>query len=209
MNKKSSKAISSKFYAYKLKNGSEGIVDSWNNCQAIVKGVGSRYKKFSNKEEAIEWLKSDCQTPTKKIELEEGIYFDAGTGGKLGVEVRVTNENGISLLHLLMSEEQINKNGNYLAPEYATNNYGELIGCYIALKISMKQNCKKIFGDSKLVIDYWSLGHIKRTGIREETIKLAVKVSKLREQFYRSGGTISHISGDHNPADLGYHRKKY
>ena len=35
---------------------------------------------------------------------------------------------------------------------------------------------------------------------------LAQKVAKLRWQFEKNGGIISHVSGDFNPADLGFHK---
>ena len=37
-------------------------------------------------------------------------------------------------------------------------------------------------------------------------IELIKKVSKLREEFERENGKIKKISGDVNPADLGFHR---
>ena len=65
---------------------------------------------------------------------------------------------------------------------------------------------KKIFGDSKLVIEYWSQWRMKRKELPEETVALAAEVAKARKKFEESGGTVERISGDHNPADLGFHR---
>jgi hypothetical protein len=69
----------------------------------------------------------------------------------------------------------------------------------------IKENIKNIFGDSKLILDYWSKGFIKKD-MAEETISLANEVKKLRYVFEKEGGEIEHISGGSNPADLGFHR---
>lgn len=75
-----------------------------------------------------------------------------------------------------------------------------------ALEIAKKEKVKKIFGDSKLVIDYWSLRRAKRQELAAETVSLVDKVARLRERFEAAGGSIMRISGDDNPADLGFHR---
>ncbi|MCX6720137.1 MAG: ribonuclease HI, partial [Candidatus Staskawiczbacteria bacterium] len=64
---------------------------------------------------------------------------------------------------------------------------------------------KKVFGDSKLVVEYWSKGHIKYE-VGEETVNLAQEVKILRREFEKNGGKIFLISGGSNPADLGFHK---
>ena len=88
----------------------------------------------------------------------------------------------------------------------ATNNYGELFALKLALEIAKKKNIKKIFGDSMLVIKYWSRGHIKQKVYHKSTYVLVKKVTELRNEFEERGGEIRYISGDINPADLGFHR---
>ena len=141
-----------------------------------------------------------------KKELEEGVYFDAGTGRGIGVEVRVTDRVGISLLDSVMPQKMINSYGNYLAPEGSTNNYGELIGLFLALDVAKKLNLSKIYGDSKLVLDYWSKGYYNRENLNEKTVSLIQKTIKKRLEFEEKNGLISYISGDINPADLGFHK---
>lgn len=197
-----------KVYAYYLEQEyKSGFCTTWDECKSIIEGKKAKYKGFSSKEEAKIWLESGAEY-TKKIKhiLIDGIYFDAGTGRGIGVEVRVTDKNGISLISNIVPKEKINEYGNYLTKEGSTNNFGELLGCYIALKIAIKNNIKNIFGDSKLIIDYWSLGRIKKNEIAKETVELSEKVTALRKEFEINGGTISHISGDYNPADLGFHK---
>jgi ABC-type multidrug transport system ATPase subunit len=95
---------------------------------------------------------------------------------------------------------------NYLTKPGSTNNFGELLGCYIALNIALKEGKKNIYGDSKLIIEYWSKGRIKAENLSTDTVELAKKVVKLRKEFEKSGGNIAHVSGDINPSDLGFHR---
>lgn len=205
-----------KYYAYLLKNGESRVVDNWKDCEKKVSGIyGARYKGFETKSEAEGWLASGAKyqvrsaaVRSKKLQapLEPGIYFDAGTGRGEGVEISVTDENGKSLLDVVLSKKDINKFGKHLVGKEATNNYGELLACLYAMQAAMKSGKKKVFGDSKLVIDYWSKGFIKKDNVAEETVELAEVVAGLREEFEESGGVIDRISGDHNPADLGFHR---
>ncbi|MFA5086509.1 MAG: ribonuclease H family protein [Candidatus Paceibacterota bacterium] len=181
-----------KYYAYSI-NGKSGITGSWPECQKLVSGmVSARYKGFETKEEAERWLDAGADYSVKHIAGEKGIYFDAGTGAGNGVETNVTDENGKK-----MAGETIGKN--------VTNNFGELLACKYALEIALKKNVKKVFGDSKLILDYWSKGYIKKT-MNKETVDLTNEVKKLRYEFEKKGGKIEHISGGSNPADLGFHK---
>ena len=199
--------MNNKLYAYFLENTKEkGIVNSWPDCEKIVSGRKARHKGFKSRKEAEEWLNSGANYDKKTYtRLESGVYFDAGTGRGEAVEVNVTDENGKPLLDEVLPREDINQYGTYKIPEDdITNNYGELLGCYFALKIALKSNIKNIFSDSKLIIDYWSKGHINGE-ISAKTQNLANEVVNLRREFEKTGGKISHISGDDNPADLGFH----
>ena len=195
------------FYAYIL-NDKKGIVEDWESCKALVNGVsGAKFKKFKTLVEANAFINNG------EIELENAIYFDAGTGRGRGVEVRVTDKNKNSLIPILRENRKdiidfflkkgwnINEFNNVELGNNYTNNFGELLGCYIALIIANIKGENKIFGDSNLVIAYWSKGicNIEDKG----TLKLIEVVSKLRNNF---NGKIEHISGDINPADLGFHK---
>jgi ribonuclease HI len=123
------------------------------------------------------------------------------------VEVRVTTKEGKDLLPELLSKKELTEFKTFrVAHNGATNNYGELLGCYFALQLAEKIGEKKIFGDSKLIIDYWSKGFMKKEKIAKQTQELMKQVKQLRAEFLARGGAIKHISGDHNPADLGFHR---
>ncbi len=205
-----------KYYAYLLRGGESAIVDNWKDCEKKVSGVyGARYKGFVAKSEAEAWLLAGAQY-TKRITnnelritkkaLERGIYFDAGTGRGKGTEISVTDERGNDLLHEVLTTKDINKFGKHLLGKKATNNHGELLACLYAMQVAMKSGIKKVFGDSKLVIDYWSKGFIKKDKVASETVELAEMVAGLREEFEEEGGRVIHISGNNNPADLGFHR---
>jgi len=195
------------YYAYiLLKTGKHGITETWDECKDIVSGKAAKYKGFKIQEEAEAWLKTGGQYESKpKVTLHKGIYFDAGTGRGQGVEISVTDEKGKDLLHTVMPKELINRHGKHLVGKHATNNYGELLGCKYALILALREDIKNIFGDSKLIITYWSKGHIKNE-VAKDTIYLAREVAKLRREFEKKGGALEHISGDDNPADLGFHR---
>lgn len=206
--------MATKYYAFIIdKENYSKIVTSWSECQSATLGKNARYKSFKTEAEAKEWLKNGGLYEDRKLKiqeaknnLEDGIYFDAGTGRGIGVEVRVTNRFGVSLLDDIMPEKMINEFGNYLAPQGSTNNYGELIGIFLAIDIALRKRSFKIFGDSKLIIDYWSKGHYNKTSLNEKTIDLIKKTTEKRVKFESLGGTIQHVSGDINPADLGFHK---
>jgi len=206
--------MAKKFYAYLLvKEEKQGIVDSWDECKSIVTGKKAKYKSFSSRSEAEQWLHDGAHYENKKekkvqlkMELQNGIYFDAGTGRGIGVEVRVTDKEGNSILGKLLPEIDITEHGNYLTPEGSTNKYGELLGLSFAIDLAIKENIYHIFGDSNLVIVFWSKGFVRREKIKQETLDLIDKVILQRKYFESLGGKIEHVSGDINPADLGFHK---
>jgi len=193
-----------KFYAY-LIGDNKGITDNWPECQSIVSGKqGAKYKSFESRGEAERWLDAGADYAVKHLAAEKGVYFDAGTGGGNGTEINVTDENGKSLLKDIFPMSQLNPKGHYPLPG-KTNNFGELSACKFALEVSLKTGNKIIFGDSKLILDYWSKGFIKKD-LPQDTIDLATEVKKLRYEFEKNGGQLIHISGGSNPADLGFHK---
>ncbi|MFA5052459.1 MAG: ribonuclease H family protein [Parcubacteria group bacterium] len=194
-------------YAYLLPNGKKGIVNSWEECKKLVSGIkDARYKGFTNLSDAKSWLfagaKYEVRIPKK---MPKGIYFDAGTGRGEGVEISVTDKNGKDLLSKVLHKELVNKHGKHLLPKGKTNNYGELLACKYAFELAKLVKEKNIFGDSRLVVNYWSKWLVKKE-IPEETKVLAREVSALRKEFERLGGSLTLISGDDNPADLGFHK---
>ena len=201
------------YYAYVLpKEHSSGITIEWRECERLVSGKSSaRYKGFASEQEAREWLKSGAVYENKKEKkklLPRAVYFDAGTGRGMGlVEINVTDVKGTSLLFSLLPQKKITKHGTHLIMQRtATNNYGELLACKYALRIAMKEHIPRVYGDSALVIDYWSKGIIKSARVAVRTVALAKEVHGLRSRFEKSGGVIRRISGGINPADLGFHR---
>jgi hypothetical protein len=206
--------VAKKFYAYFLENENRyGVVESWDECKNIVLGKKARYKSFPTKQECETWLteganyekKSELKKEIKKT-LTEGIYFDAGTGRGIGVESRVTDVQGNSLLHFNSYGYTPNEFGNIHLGKEKTNNYGELLGLLLAIDIANKSGYKHVYGDSNLVIYFWSKGIFKRDKLPLETVELILKVTELRKEFEKNGGSVEYISGDYNPADLGFHK---
>ena len=205
-----------KFYAYFIIDTNEnGILENWSDCQRKVSGKKARYKSFKTFLEAEKWLNSGANYEKKeKADLTElyseldqnAIYFDAGTGRGNGVEVRLTDFNGNSLLYKIMNEKNINEFGNYYVADTRTNNFGELVGIYTAFVYAKKYGTKVICGDSSLIIEYWSKGRYNSSNLENDTIELIKKVTLMRHEFEKKGGTVKKISGDVNPADLGFHK---
>ena len=212
-----------KYYAYFFDEKNNGIVNTWAECEKIVQGTKARYKSFIDKLVAQDWLDSGASYERNiglnapvNTTLEKGIYFDAGTGRGIGVEVRVTDENkenildkiSQSALKKILKDTAWFKNefGNIQVEAGKTNNFGELIGFYLALNCAKLLNCNLILGDSRLVIDYWSLGRFHEENLELETINYINKVILLRKEFEKNKGIVKHISGDINPADLGFHK---
>jgi ribonuclease HI len=202
--------MSKKYYAYFIpKNGEFGITNRWAECEKKIKGIsGARFKSFKTKQEAEEWLRQGASYVP--LSLEPGVYFDAGTGRGQGVEISVTDENGANLLPRKIIIDSLilerNQFGKYQLPVDFTNNYGELLAFYLACKIALTKKIKKIFGDSRLVINYWSRGFVNEKNVSLETLKLIDKVFLIREKFENNGGVVIYIAGRDNPADLGFHK---
>lgn len=198
--------VKNKYYGYFIpKTGRKGITDNWSDCEKIIhREANSRFKSFKTLSEAEEWIKAGAVYGFKK-KLEKGIYFDSGTGRGLGVEISVTDENGNNFLVKRNFKKHLDKAGHFILKD-VSNNYGELLACYYALKIATGKKIKKIFGDSKLVINYWSRGFMNKDKLPVKTKKLIKSVTLSRKKFEENGGKIEYISGDDNPADLGFHR---
>jgi hypothetical protein len=203
--------MAKKYYAYHLvENNESGILETWSECEKLVKGKKARYKSFPSVKEAEEWLNSGAEYEVKEKKIpkleKNALYFDAGTGRGIGVEVRVTDYKGTTLLPMILPKEKVSEYGNYVLKKGRTNNYGELVGIYIALKYAAKKGIKLICGDSRLILDYWSKGIFNRDKLEEDTVVLIEKVADLRKEFEKNGGKTEYISGDYNPADLGFHK---
>ena len=116
----------------------------------------------------------------------------------------MTDSEKAPLLHFVVSKDSLTKEGNYNLGT-RTNNFGEALGMFFAIKIAQKLGYKKVAGDSNLVIQWWSKGNFKTT-LPEETQRLIGDLIKAREEFEATGGKVYWISGKLNPSDLGYHK---
>ncbi len=205
-----------KFYAFDL-GGERGIVASWPECESKVRGRRARYRGFATRAEAEAWLGAGAHYEHKQQRAEgersalpaQAVFFDSGTGRGEGVEVNVTGRDGVPVLHLVVPEESLTPRGTAFMPKGATNNYGELMGCFHAIQVARALGVKLVCGDSALVLDYWSRGHVSREKRAEdpELARAAEAVAVERRAFESEGGRLQHVRGRVNPADLGFHRE--
>lgn len=207
----------SKFYAYVV-GGERGVTTSWPDCERKVKGRGgARYKGFADRAAAEAWLASGARyedrASVKRAAVadhpEDAIFFDAGTGAGRGTEVKVVDRDGVPLVHLAGElPGRLTKEGSVVLGPGRTNNYGELLGCLLALRVAESLGSKHVYGDSRLVLDYWSKGHVTRDKrvSDPDLSRLADETAAARRRFESLGGRLEHVPGGVNPADLGFHR---
>lgn len=98
--------------------------------------------------------------------------------------------------------------------ETQQNNAAELLSAVAGLRIALhlirnNYQIQYVFSDSKLIVEYWSNGMIrKETAMKMDPVKLRYvnELVALKKLFTEMGGSLYRISGDSNPADLGYHK---
>ena len=99
--------------------------------------------------------------------------------------------------------------------ESQQNNGAELMATVAGLRIAIFYirngfPVKHIASDSKLVVEFWSK-YIKKESVDtfdHRKVAYIRELISLRKIFEDLGGSIIKISGDENPADLGYHVSK-
>lgn len=193
----------------------EKTFDKWKEAKAYIdspelkalitdeRAQSIRYKKFDTQENADRWIEYHGKPPV--IIDKDGIFFDAGTGGDKGTRVNVTNYNKERLPVAFPEDAEYDDTG--LMKVNGTNNFGELYALKLALQYALEHDIKKIYGDSKLVIFYWSMGRYNELRMTNmDTIHLIKETSAIRRKYFEGGGRVYYISGDKNPADLGYHK---
>ncbi len=207
---------SRKVYAFRTETG-DGIVDSWDECERMVRGRRARYRGFDDRDAARRWLDAGAWYEDRETEKrqalraypEDAVFFDSGTGPGRGTEVRVTDRSGITVVHLADHEEgRLVPEGNIVLGRGRTNNYGELLACLLGIQAATKLGSKHVYGDSRLVLEYWSKGRVSRDKRADDPdlAALAEVTRCARARFEKGGGTLGRIPGGLNPADLGYHR---
>ncbi len=139
----------------------------------------------------------------------------------------VTNSNGQCILerflHIIQKDLKVEQKSLPVGTRYCLianfsdvaqhqNNGAELLALVMGLRLALLQNpgrVKEIHTDSSLLLDYWSLGKVRREKLCPEKLRLIDELILLRKRFCSPiyDGKLLKISGDDNPADLGYHVK--
>jgi len=209
-------ALKKKVYAF-LVEGQAGVVRTWAECEACVKGRSARFKGFETEAAARAWLAQGAPYEHKTAKHKEAkaslpkdaVYFDSGTGRGQGTEIAVTDADGVPILHIVLPAHDLTPRGTHFLPAGSTNNRGELTACLCAMQAARKLGIKKVCGDSALVLDYWSKGHVtaEKRAQDFDIYKLAQRTAAERRAFEKVGGKLIKIPGALNPADLGFHRE--
>lgn len=151
------------------------------------------------------------QAPTLRGPLpQDAVYFDSGTGRGHGTEVNVTTWDRKPLAHLVAPNERLTPFNTVQLSPGRTNNYGELLACLLAIRVARRLGLKTVCGDSRLALDYWSRGLVKRSqaDADPDLARLVEMTAAERAAFEADGGTFYHVSGARNPADLGFHGRR-
>lgn len=139
------------------------------------------------------------------------IFFDMGTGRGIGAEVRVTNAKGESLLYKLENSSNllINEHGNINLGKNVSTLYGELYAFYLALLIvNISGEYKIIAGDNISALNIYSKGEFNKKKFSHHELDLINAILKLKDKINNKFKLeIFYVSGDINPADLGFHKK--
>ncbi len=159
------KVISAKYYAV-LVGRKTGIFYTWSECQQQVKGYpGAKFKSFSNRAEANDWLHGFSKTRIRKGTLKSethvssaSIHFwtDGGSrnhGNKKGEHVKPTDPAAWAFCVIKDGKKYTASGGEY----GSTNNRMEVMGLVKTLKFLGRQGWQKqqILGtlDSRYVLD--------------------------------------------------------
>ena len=113
-------AAKKKVYAF-LVEGQAGVVRTWAECEARVKGRSARFKGFETEGAARAWLSQGAPYEHKAAKHQEAkaslpkdaLYFDSGTGRGQGTEIAVTDADGVPLLHLVLPAHDLTPHGTH------------------------------------------------------------------------------------------------
>jgi len=185
-----------KYYA--VRNGLEGpkVYLDWNSCQKAVKGFkGAKFKSFTNKEDAEEF-----------INIIENILTSYPEGHHITVDASSSIKEDFWEFQMVWSDS---KELIYRSPTYkkGTNNTGEVLGLATAIKYRYDNNLDcNIYCDSLTAISACEKGtyNMKSSNISLETIKLVQKA--LNEIMSIDRSNIIHwcnsIVGTEIPSDF-------
>ncbi|MCF6464609.1 ribonuclease H1 domain-containing protein [Clostridium sp. Cult2] len=172
-------------YYYAVKEGREkGIYETWDECQAQVKGYSKAiYKKFSNYEEAMDFIKSNEKTSREKeiMKLKENEMV-AYVDGSFDVDNKYYSFGAV--IFTSDGKQTYSKKENDINLIDMRNVAGEIRGSIFAMEEALKSGKEILY----LYYDYmgiekWALGEWKtnKYGTKEykkyyDSIKKRLKV---------------------------------
>jgi len=203
-----------------------GVYKTWTECKEQTDGFsGASFKKFSTREDAdISFSGQVAESVPEKREDEFCIYVDGAHNKVTRDEAwgSVVDQNGKDLIepykHLLDDMVLTTKNlpvgtrtliiAKFNDVSTQQINGAELLSLIAGIRIAKEIKCLTVCSDSKLMTDYWSKRLKPESKLKMDPLKSnwVEYLIKIRQNFEKIGGKIEKISGDDNPADLGFHK---
>lgn len=216
------------FYAVK-RGKNVGVYNTWTECKQQVDGFsGPVFKKFDSYEEALQFITNTPSTSIPTFDLNRVLYVDGGCNNftkpyAYGSVVTHLGEDVIPRFAGLLSDMELVPiqlpiglrtliKIDFKDVTSQQNNGAELLAAVAGLRIAIYLSTNGyqinyVFSDSKLITDFWSKRIKEETASKMDPVKLKYvkELIELRVQYERLGGSLYKISGDSNPADLGFH----
>jgi len=203
-----------------------GVYKTWTECKEQTDGFsGASFKKFSTREDADKSFNGQvAESVSEKREDEFCIYVDGAHNKVTRDEAwgSVVDQNGKDLIepykHLLDDMVLTTKNlpvgtrtliiAKFNDVSTQQINGAELLSLIAGIRIAQEIKCLTVCSDSKLMTDYWSKRLKPESKLKMDPLKSnwVEYLIKIRQNFEKIGGKIEKISGDDNPADLGFHK---
>lgn len=232
MNTSQTDIHSKKFYYVVKKGIIPGIYNNWNDCKKQINGFsGALYKKFSSYEEAQLFLNNGQINELPLFDQNRVIYVDGACNNftkpyALGSAVDHYGNDLIKNFQPLFTDMTLREYDLPVGKRFVImvnfndvvsqqNNGAELLATVAGMRIALyliKNNypLQYIFSDSNLIVQFWSKRIKDESAAKMDPNKLKYihELISLRSELELLGCILWKISGDSNPADLGYHISK-
>lgn len=136
-----------------------------------------------------------------KICPREFVFFDASRR-RGDVRVCVSDYTGAPFVYRLKSVSGEWLRDGTLFLHNCQVHIGELVGCYLAMRVAYKTNRTYVAGDHQTVIDMWYKGEETHRCRTDQRLSALVRRCKnIWNRFKRRGGQVLYVNRVDNPSD--------